>query len=95
MNCCSFFVVADTFCVYSCSTFRRFPHTACALPLPDSSRTAVISIDGSVVESGTRSTAFPRAVLRHLARLLLLLLAGCNGACLLMIVMMMELETTG
>lgn len=81
----SFSVVAATSVLRLCG----FTHAACSLPLPDSSRAAVISVDGSVVESGTRSAALPGAVLRHLGGLLLL--AGCHGDCLLM----MELETTG
>lgn len=61
-----------------------FPH-CCALPLPDSSRTVIISIDCTVVERAASSTPFPGTVLGHLG-LLVRLPAG--GACLMMLAMM-------
>lgn len=61
-----------------------FPDTGCVLPLPDSSRTTVISVDSSVVEAHSSSTAFPRTVLRHL--LALLAEAVSLSACLLVLV---------
>jgi hypothetical protein len=61
-----------------------FPDTGCSLPLPDSSRTTIISVDGSIVEAHSSSTAFPRTVLWHL--LARLVGAVSLGNCLLMLV---------
>jgi len=59
-------------------------HLVFALPLPDSSRTTIISVQCSVVEAHSSRTTFPRTVLRHL--LALLEEAVSPGTCFLMLV---------
>jgi len=79
-----FFFLADThfFLSTHVASFCGFQTLVFALPLPDSSRTTIISVESSIVEAHRSRTAFPRTVLRHL--LALLVEAVSVGTCLLM-----------